>query len=376
MTCDLKSFKMALAFHHPTTFVNMVIFHTNMTTTRNIVSDAPDDGFVSPHNLAAAIILVVICIVGIVGNIFVIVAVQLTRRLQTFTNVFVVVLSCTDFLTAMTLPFQGGALLGLVDAYPAFAVVCEVIGGLSFIFNGWSIITLIVIAFNRYTLITQQSQTYRRIFCKKNIAIMLAVILSYPLCSVILFGTTGWAVFGEKCNTCAVVDGRAFNLLSGISMVTLMVAILYFYLKIYLHVRNHVRKVHDKLENQNPQPSSTQQSSVECKTTKKNYKQESIKKDRPNRKNTEAKITKNMLFVVLCFFVCMLPITVNLFATELNPTMVAYFVVFLSVNCSLNPIIYAWKHPVFHQVFRCMLNRRLRDVEEPSRWLRDHLSKR
>eukprot|EP00057_Strongylocentrotus_purpuratus_P021687 XP_011676161.1 PREDICTED: alpha-1D adrenergic receptor-like [Strongylocentrotus purpuratus] len=307
MTCDLKSFKMALTFHHPTTFVNMVIFHTNMTTTRNIVSDAPDDGFVSHHNLATAIILVVICIVGIVGNIFVIVAVQLTRRLQTFTNVFVVVLSCTDFLTAMTLPF---------------------------------------------------------------------FILSYPLCSVILFGTTGWAVFGEKCNTCAVVDGRAFNLLSGISMVTLMVAILYFYLKIYLHVRNHVRKVHDKLENQNPQPSSTQQSSVECKTTKKNYKQESIKKVRPNRKNTEAKITKNMLFVVLCFFVCMLPITVNLFATELNPTMVAYFVVFLSVNCSLNPIIYAWKHPVIHQVFRCMLNRRLRDVEEPSRWLRDHLSKR
>ncbi|XP_041479015.1 alpha-1B adrenergic receptor-like [Lytechinus variegatus] len=341
------------------------------STTDRPTSDS-NDGAIISQNIPGAAILVVISIVGIVGNIFVIVAVQLTRRLQTSTNSFVVALSCIDFLTALTLPFQAGALLGLTHTSPSFAVVCEVIGALSFIFNGWSIITLITIAFNRYILITQKSHTYRRIFRKRSIAIMLICIFSYPLCSVMVFALTGWAVFGEKYNACAVADGRAFNLLSGVSMLTLMAAILYFYLKIYLHVRNHVRNVHVNLENQNRQFVSAQQPE-QCHKTEPN-KKESNKKEMLYRNSTEAKITKNMLFVVLCFFICMTPITIHLFATELDATMVAYFVVILSVNCSLNPIIYAWKHPVFHQVFRCILSRRLQDVEEPSRWLRDHLS--
>ena len=146
---------MTLAIHHPTTFVNMAVSQSDIATTGAPLSDEDN---INPQDIAAASFLIVICIFGIVGNILVIVAVQLTRRLQTSTNVFVVTLSCTDLLTSLTLPFQASALLWTAEARPAFAVVCEVIGALSFIFNGWSIITLIAIAFNRYILITQTSQ--------------------------------------------------------------------------------------------------------------------------------------------------------------------------------------------------------------------------
>ncbi|XP_071505987.1 alpha-1A adrenergic receptor-like [Diadema antillarum] len=327
------------------------------------------DGAVVLSNIPAAVIITSFSIVGIIGNTLVITAVTMSRRLQTTTNVFVVTLSCVDFLSALILPYQVVALLGGVKPYGPTSVFCQVIGALSYVFIGWSIITLIVIAFNRYFLITQPLQRYRMVFCKRNIAIIIVIVLSYPIVPVITFIVTGWATFGLKNDVCSLVEGLGFNILSGISMITLMAAIIFLYVRIYLHVREHVRKIASNDIKNDVAPSTTS-------VTMGNGvgQQEGHRQKRDHKASTENKISKNMFFVIICFFICMLPITVTLFDPGVDPTVVVYFFVVLSLNCCINPVIYAWKHPDFRQVFRCLATCHLRKIEEPSRWLRERLT--
>ena len=106
----------------------------------------------------------------IVGNVSVIVAVILSRRLQTITNVYVVILSCSDIVIALILPIKMSIMLdGTLEKQH---LACAVTGSVSFICNGCSVFTLIMIAFNRYFLITQPKERYQRLFTKYNIALM------------------------------------------------------------------------------------------------------------------------------------------------------------------------------------------------------------
>ena len=215
------------------------------------------DHGINPNNITAASVLVIISVVGLIGNVFVVVAVTLSRRLQTITNVFVVTLGCVDLLTALTLPLQAGAMLGAADDNATYSVVCSVISAMLLVFTGCSSFVLIVIAFNRYFLITQPLQRYRRVFSKRNVCVLLIMTLAYPTSIIIVFTSTGWAVFGLKNCICGVVEGLAFTVVLGITTVFLMVTILFFYIKIFLHIRNHRRKLEHGIE-------SNQMSTASC----------------------------------------------------------------------------------------------------------------
>ena len=104
---------------------------------------------------------------------------------------------------------------------------------------------------------------------------------------------------------------------------------------------------------------------------------EKVKVEKGQRDHLETKITKNMLIVVICFFVCIVPIML-IYCTRitLSPTVELYLYVSFSIHCCLNPLIYAWKHPIFRQVFRCLLSRDLRAIDQPSRWLRERITPR
>ena len=318
--------------------------------------------------IPAALIYTVESVIGVIGNVSVIVAVKLSKRLQTITNVYVVTLACSDILSALILPIQIGAIFGALDEYH---IVCAVVGALWFIFHGFSMITLVVIAFNRYFLVTQPMQRYRRIFTKRNIALINLSIFAYPTILVVLFTAPGWASFGMHYGICDVAEGNSLRIIVVATIFCMMITIVYLYLKIFLHVRNNSMTV--RARNKIDATTSNFSSHGPEASTTNNDKLKDHEVGQRSR--LELKISQNMLAVVVCFYVCITPIMlIYCIKISLTPALDLYFFVIFSIHCCLNPLIYACKHPVFRQVFGCMMSRDLRSVEQPSKWLRERIT--
>ena len=150
-----------------------------------------------------------------------------------------------------------------------------------------------------------------------------------------------------------------------------MILLVIFYVKFFLFVHKNAMIVTDR-NNENDTETNTpvSENANGPGTRKENAKYEIGKRNR-----VESKITQNMLVVIICFFVCNVPLSVTFLPRVLlSPTATWYLYAIFSLHCCLNPLIYAWKHPVFRQVFRCMLSRDLRAVEQPSRWLRERIT--
>ena len=89
----------------------------------------------------------------------------------------------------------------------------------------------------------------------------------------------------------------------------------------------------------------------------------------------EIRVTKNLAIVVCVFFVFVLPYGVCSVIPGSYIPFICFSVLLLS-NSIINPVIYAFKHPVFSEVFRSIFTCRWRKVPEPSSCLRSLLRRR
>ena len=89
--------------------------------------------------------------------------------------------------------------------------------------------------------------------------------------------------------------------------------------------------------------------------------------------NLEAQITKNMILAVCVFVFCFSPLGLYLMFSHEHGPLLKYLALFAASSGSLNPLLFGWKHPVFRQVFGCMLRRSLAEIEEPTPCLREYL---
>ena len=76
-------------------------------------------------------------------------------------------------------------------------------------------------------------------------------------------------------------------------------------------------------------------------------------------------ITKNLFVVVCVLLVCLMPVVI-VNSLEVGPRYTVYGLVFSLVNSSVNPLIYAWRHPHFKVVLRLMVKCRYREIPRPS----------
>ena len=97
----------------------------------------------------------VIFIFGVIGNAYVIIAVLLSKKLRTFTNIFIVNQSCSDLLSCFFTVF---VLFGNDTYLCWFSIFLVIISVQCSIFN------IAAIAINRYILITKSNSNYRRFF--------------------------------------------------------------------------------------------------------------------------------------------------------------------------------------------------------------------
>ena len=201
------------------------------------------------QRIIAAVMLCVVSVVGIVGNTLVILAVILSRKLRTPTNLFVVNLATADLMTCLSLPFQVIAVLSR-SGWPLAGWFCAVLGVVVLVCLGASMITLALIAFSRWYLLTKPRLSFQRLYTIRNYCLMIGFSWLYPFLLTIIPHSVGLGVLGYslKYKRCTQDHYRPtseyYSLVAGIGVIIpLSIAIAVIYTRIYLFVSRHNKNV-------------------------------------------------------------------------------------------------------------------------------------
>ncbi|XP_072180597.1 rhodopsin, GQ-coupled-like [Diadema setosum] len=285
----------------------------------------------APGDICLAVGFSTVFVVGVTGNIMLLVASTLSRKLQTKTSCLVVNLSVSDLLASAVQPFQVVPMLGR-NRRALSEALYQLTAAISIISIGSSIVTIMLIAVNRCVLIIKPRHTYNRVFSSRNLVVMVIMSWLYPAAVLVVPQLTGHGRLGYSALTrLCIWDFTQKN----------------------AHTFVHVKR-------------SALKSKSRSMTTEKRC-----------LKHTELVITKNLVCVVCCFVLCTTPFMAVFLAILFlqGPTLqrvvslTPYVSLPLVLDSCLNPFIYGWKHPHFRVVMACVLRRRWRDIPEPSRLL-------
>ncbi|XP_071483081.1 neuropeptides B/W receptor type 2-like [Diadema antillarum] len=305
----------------------------------------------APVDICLAVGYSAVFVVGVTGNVVLLLASALSRKLQTRTSCLIVNLSVSDLLVSAVQPFQ---IVPILDR-PLPEVLCQLTAALAIISIGSSVITIMLIAVNRCVLIIKPKHTYNRVFSSRYLVVMVTIPWLYPLVVFVVPHLTGHGRLGYSALTrlciCDFTHKNANTfvyLVVGTSSIAFGVTFFSYWL-IYRHMKKSALK------------------SRSC----------SMPTEKSCRRHTELVITKNLLCVVCCFVLCVTPFMCVFLAIPFleGPSLhrvlsvMPYLSLPLVLDSCFNAFIYGWKHPHFRIVIACVLRRRWRDIPEPSRLL-------
>lgn len=357
-------------------------------STMNDTTQLPPTEPATTHKAQRTAVACLFCIIGgigLTGNSLVVLAVGMSRRLQTPTNVFVVSLSLSDFLTSLGLPFQAVAILS-EHGWPLNSGLCAMVGGSAILSLTCGVLSLALIAINRFTLITRSKRTYIRVFSKKRNLLYAVISWVVPLFAFVVpqlvgFGRLGYDPYFRLC-VWDTSDEHAhiYEILAAITIFIASTIITTSYITIYIFIRLHVSvmKNHGDGSRAGPSGKVNQVEAVAHSLNHTNNDVNTMETGAPGGRHKikvtkrEIDITKNLFYIVCFFFLCIIPYG---FALALNNLGVYpwYAGIMFVANSAINPFIYASKHPVFNEVLRCMLTFRLSAIPEPLPWVRSLL---
>ncbi|XP_072180598.1 melatonin receptor type 1B-B-like [Diadema setosum] len=312
---------------------------------------AEPNSSLAPGDICLAIGFSTVFVVGVTGNVVLLLASALSRKLQTKTSCLIVNLCVSDLLVSAAQPFQ---IVPILDR-PLPEVLCQLIAALDILSVGSSVITMMLIAINRCVLIIKPKHTYNRIFSSRNLVVMVTMSWLYPIIVLVVPYLTGHGRLGYNALTRVCIcdfthkNGNTFvYLVVGSSSIPFGVTFFSYWL-IYRHVKRSALK------------------SRSC----------SMPTEKSCRRHTELVITKNLLCVICCFVLCVTPF-IGVFlaipflkgpALRRVLSVMPYVGLPLVLDSCLNPFIYGWKHPHLRVTIACVLQQRWRDIPEPSRLL-------
>ncbi len=356
-----------------------------------------------------AICWLLISICGTLGNGLVILAVVLSRKLRTATNVFVVSLAVADLLTSLFLTWSVFALLGRNGwPLPRAEWLCVIGGFMIFTCTGTSLWNLAAISVNRLLLIVLPLSTYRKIYKPSNLAVMVTLVWFFPFTVCLALPLAGIGGFGydQLHSTCSDLDhhsqSETFHLAQTITFYPIpLITIVTCYALIFCRMRRHFQQ---QRNNEELKTISSSAGSSEMKTVSSSVRsssavsssgvssgsvsgqssaldvEASIVKTNPTSRTErinkmEMDITKNLFLVVCIFFLFFTPYFVALFIPG-SDYFLLYGGIIVLANSTINPVIYARRHPHFKVIFSCMITRKYGDIPEPSDFLKRFLRKR
>ncbi|KAJ8025213.1 Rhodopsin, GQ-coupled [Holothuria leucospilota] len=324
------------------------------------------------QRLIIASIFLLVSVTGLVGNTLIGVAVFVSKKLQTRTNVFVVNLAVADLLTCSLLPFQAVALL--VDPWPLSNWICSAVGMVMYICWWTSTITLALIAFNRYNIVVKKREDYEDMYTTRKMALWVIFSWIAPTLLVIvpLAFDLGALGYSSKFKTCTAKLANkphpisvGYVLILGVTVQVPLICLIVIgvsYTLLFRHIRRHNREMMAVFHLPASSKTLKTQDVEEVKIS-----QAALSMQR-HLFQRQHKITKN-LFVVFCsFLVCMMPFTIAFFIPPSYPV-IPWATMLVLINSCINPIIYGLKHPNFKEVFRPLLSCSLRRTSQSSKGL-------
>ena len=346
-----------------------------------------------------AIILLLEFIIGSFGNSLVILAVIIFKEVRTTTNVFLVNLAVTDLLVSLLCLLL--SFVTYMDTSNAFhfvpsATYCFVAVTILLVCVGCSALSLASIAFQRCILITRTSQIHHMIFQKKTLCIWIIFLWILPLLLVMpnLFFLWQQAQHQQLSN-CHELHQANLQLYVKVVIVICycllpLLVIILCYINIYTFIRNHRRKMRDSalelttVGTSEPDESGRESGRITVQepgselgtaghsTSNNQSRSQSRRMKRTlTRKlsNWELQITKNMFYIIIAFIVCFTPYLVCLIILDISDPILKWTLLLVLLNCCVNPLIYATKHPKFKMLFRKILSCKCKTVSASSSYL-------
>ncbi|XP_072167461.1 G-protein coupled receptor moody-like [Diadema setosum] len=324
--------------------------------------------------LVVALIVLVTFVVGLVGNTLVLIAVAVSRKLQTSTNAIVVNLAVADILFCFVIPFQVTNTLS--NRGPLLEdKLCAVIGGIAISAANASVITLALIAVNRLVIITAKRSTYRRIFSARNVAIMIALSWLIPLSTKVIPQLAGKGKLGyiKQHGICAMdlttKYARIYLIITACVQICCFVVVVVAYGLIYTFLRKNFFGKH-RMPPTTPSAASIPQLLMSQPTQENqpdNRQNAQVGRELPSKR--EIQITRNFFWVIFGFFVSFVPYAITVVIPH-NRKALFFMNLFLCASNFINPLIYGFNHPHFRVVFRALLRRDFDQITEPAPWLR------
>ena len=278
---------------------------------------------------------ILISLISFLGNFLVVYVVYKDSRLRRLTNIFIQNLALTDIASAsLVMPYW------VISLYTGTWIFserwCEIQGVIQATFGIASILTMGLIAFNRYFRVVKSEQLYSRLFPSKKMARVYCVIVwiaSILLATPSLYGwgkmvyhpPYGVCTFNRKIEDISYV----IILMSGVHNTT-TAAIFYCYYKIY-------KTLKESRQNLNAHGATSSE-----------------------RRRTDIRVLKTCFTVVCVFLILWGPVTVVVVmesAEYFVPRKVSTAVFFLVFTTSLvNPIIYGVMNPQLRTAFKGALS--------------------
>lgn len=282
-----------------------------------------------------------VVLIAFVGNILFALTFYKIRTLRTPQNYYLVSLAVTDILNAAACSI---ALVALAEeTWPYGDFICQLQGVIMSICGSVSLLTLGMIAINRYTKICRSRSLYQKIFSKRNILTSIGIswIAASTLVVSAFFGRrTVYFYHPGKCWCFYKLDmDESLGLYIYITFCYSMVVsfsfstIVFSYYKVFRKIHAHYVQVGNS----------------------------SLRDENSRALAEELKITFMLLVTVLAFFICWTPsIITDLYAVfggyYTLPRQVYMLNVFTFVGSSaVNPVIYGLMKKEFKEAYKTIL---------------------
>lgn len=307
---------------------------------------------------------VIVAFLAIFGNLLVLIAFLVEKKLRKMTNFYIISLSVADLLIGLIgIPSAILVKVGLpVNAFTSCLVMLSTLIVLCTV----SIFNLLAVSLDRYWAILYpfkyQTKMSRR-------AVTVIIFLCWMLGSIIGFlPLLGWNEGPTESGKCLFIPIIDYNFLVFMYFGTTIypgVLMAYFYSRIYCVVIEQMRKSSNCniLSGSFKNPAVNQQINI---NSMKNFKPSLF-----NLNRKEVTKTKDLSVIVLLFMLCWMPLnTANCILAfcktcKIPLQLMEFFIVLSHANSAINPFLYAYQMKDFRRTIHCLI--RCRKLEENKR---------
>lgn len=190
-------------------------------------------------------VLLIMSVLGVLGNVCLCVMVYKTRQLQTVSNYLIVHLALTDLLRIFT-TISVSVIVIVKRTWVFGEVFCSVNGCYTLIFLVTSLMSVTLISINRYYLVVRPNQS-KSVFSKRKTALMLGLLWILATTSGVP-PNLGWGEYGFFTSraTCFIALGSSYSYTSVlvVAFIAFPFSVMIFcYLKVYLAIKKSKQRV-------------------------------------------------------------------------------------------------------------------------------------